>query len=58
MLYGTYRTALDEGVDMSMISKFRNRSNSSKRTSRDLARALRAAPTRASREELLLLQNR
>lgn len=44
---------------MSMISKIRNRSaNSSKRTSRDLARALRAAPTRGSREELLLLQNR
>ena len=44
---------------MSMISKFRNRStNSAKRTSRDLARALRSAPTRASREELLLLQNR
>lgn len=44
---------------MTMISRFRNRpGSSSKRTSRDLARALRTAPTRASREELLLLQNR
>jgi hypothetical protein len=44
---------------MSMISKIRNRSAASrKRTSRDIARALRSAPTRASREELLLLQNR
>ena len=44
---------------MSMISKFRHRTaNSQKRTTRDLARALRTAPTRASREELLLLQNR
>ncbi len=44
---------------MSMMSRFRNRpNNSSKRTSRDLARALRNAPTRASREELLYLQNR
>jgi hypothetical protein len=55
-----YRTALDEGVDMSMISKFRRSSTSSRnrRTSRELARALRSAPTRASREELFLLQNR
>ena len=52
-----YCTAFDEGVDMSMISKFR-RTSTSKRTSRDIARALRSAPTRASREELLLLQNR
>ena len=44
---------------MSMISKFRNRSHSSnRRASRDIARALRSAPTRATREELLLLQNR
>ena len=44
---------------MSMISKFRSRSASSnKRVSRDIARALRSAPTRATREELLLLQNR
>ncbi len=44
---------------MSMISKIRGRSsNSSKRTSSDIARALRSAPTRSSREELLLLQNR
>ena len=59
MLYGAYCTGDDEGVDMSMISKFRHRSNTSnKRTSRDLARALRSAPTRASIEELQLLQNR
>jgi len=44
---------------MSMISKFRSRAhNSRKRTSRELARALRTAPTPASREELRLLQNR
>lgn len=44
---------------MSMMSKIRSRSHSaSRRTSRDIARALRTAPTRASREELLLLQNR
>lgn len=44
---------------MSMITKFRSRSSlSTKRTSRDLARALRSAPTPASREEILLLQNR
>lgn len=45
---------------MTMISKLRSRSGtpSSKRTSRELARALRAAPTRSSREEILLLQNR
>ena len=44
---------------MSILGTFRNRTrNSSKRTRRDLARALRSAPTRASREELLLLQNR
>lgn len=45
---------------MSMISTFRNRprSTSRKRTSTALARALRNAPTRASREELLLLANR
>ena len=44
---------------MSILGTFRNRTrNSNKRTSRDIARALRTAPTRASREELLLLQNR
>ena len=45
---------------MSMISKFRRSSTSSRnrRTSRERARALRSAPTRASREELFLLQNR
>ena len=44
---------------MSKIIPFRRRSTSSrKRTSVEIARALRSAPTRASREELLLLQNR
>ena len=44
---------------MSILGTFRNRTrNSNKRASRELARALRTAPTRASREELLLLQNR
>ena len=42
---------------MSILGTFRTRS-SSKRTSRDIARGLRTAPTRASRQELLLLQNR
>jgi len=49
---------IDEGVDMSILGKLRRPHNSRKRTSRELARALRTAPTRASREELLLLSNR
>ncbi len=44
---------------MSILSKFRDRSrSSSRRTSSEIARALRTAPTRASREELLYLRNR
>jgi len=44
---------------MSILRKIRNRrSNSARRGSRELSRALRLAPTRASREELLLLLNR
>ena len=44
---------------MSILGTFRTKArNNNKRTSRELARALRTAPTRASREELLLLQNR
>ncbi len=44
---------------MSMISKLRSRSTTTRRRTRlDLARALRSAPTQASREELWLLQNR
>jgi hypothetical protein len=43
---------------MSIIGKLRRPSDNRKRTSRELARALRTAPTRATREELLLLQNR
>ena len=44
---------------MSILKRVRTRPQTSrKRTSRELARALRSAPTRATREELLLLQNR
>ena len=49
---------IDEGVDMSILGKLRSPQSTRKRTTRELARALRTAPTRASREELLLLQNR
>jgi hypothetical protein len=49
---------IDEGVDMSILGKIRRPQGNRKRTSLELARALRTAPTRASREELLLLQNR
>lgn len=46
---------------MSILGKLRTTrthgSNTAKRTSRDLARALASAPTRSSREELLQLQN-
>ena len=59
MLYQVHRHGIDEGVDMSILSKFRNRTSAShKRMTRELAHAMRTAPTRASREELLLLQNR
>ena len=40
------------------IGKLRRPQDNRKRTTLELARALRTAPTRASREELLLLQNR
>ena len=43
---------------MSILGKIRRPQGNRKRTSLELARALRTAPTRASREELLLLQNR
>ena len=44
---------------MSLLRKIRTRTSStSRRGHRDLDRALRLAPTRASREELLLLLNR
>jgi hypothetical protein len=43
---------------MSILGKLRSPQSTRKRTTRELARALRTAPTRASREELLLLQNR
>jgi hypothetical protein len=43
---------------MSIVRKIRtNRSRSTARGYRDLARALASAPTRASREELLNLAN-
>jgi hypothetical protein len=57
-LYREQPAPIDEGVDMSIIGKLRRPQDTRKRTSRELARALRTAPTRASREELLLLQNR
>ncbi len=43
---------------MSILGKLRRSHDPRKRTRLELARALRTAPTRASREELLLLQNR
>ena len=44
---------------MSMINRFRSRARSSaRRTSTELTRALRSAPTPASRDEILQLQNR
>ncbi|MCW2616037.1 MAG: hypothetical protein JWN08_3031 [Frankiales bacterium] len=46
--------AFDEGVDMSIVRKIKNRSTDGTRA---LARAVAKAPTRSSREELLLLQN-
>lgn len=58
MLHKTYTAPIDEGVDMSILGKLRRPHDNRKRTSLELARALRTAPTRASREELLLLQNR
>ena len=43
---------------MSIVRKIRaNRSRTNARGSRDLARALASAPTRASREELFNLSN-
>lgn len=43
---------------MSILGKLRRPHDNRNRTRRELARALRTAPTRATREELLLLQNR
>lgn len=43
---------------MRIAKKIRNRNSSPARGHRELARALRSAPTQASREELYLLQNR
>ena len=44
---------------MKLVSKLRHRSTTNPaRGHRELARALRSAPTQASREELYLLQNR
>ena len=58
MLQQVQPAPIDEGVDMSILGKLRRPNHNRKRTSLELARALRTAPTRASREELLLLQNR
>ena len=59
VLYRSNQHRVDEGVDMSILGRFRRPSGSRRRTSQELARALRTAPTRASRDEiLLLLQNR
>ena len=46
-----------KGVDMSLIGKIRHRSHRSTSALRELSRAAAAAPTRASRDELLLLKN-
>ena len=44
---------------MKLVSKLRHRTSTDRaRGHRELARALRSAPTQASREELYLLQNR
>ena len=44
---------------MKIVSRFRHRKSTDlARGHRELARALRSAPTQASREELYLLQNR
>jgi hypothetical protein len=43
---------------MTLLRKIRSTRTSQARTRRDVGRALRLAPTRASREELLLLLNR
>ncbi len=42
---------------MSIVRKIRSTNRRTKRGYRDLARAVAAAPTRASREELLNLAN-
>jgi len=42
---------------MSIIRKFTTHRTSPRRGPRDLARAISSAPTRASRDELLQLQN-
>lgn len=48
-----------EDDDMTILRKLRTSHNTSaSRARRDVGRALRLAPTRASREELLLLLNR
>lgn len=51
-------TRIDEGVEMSIVRTITQKSSTrARRGGRDLARALAKAPTRSSREELLLLQN-
>lgn len=43
---------------MSIVRKIRSKARRSHRGSRDLARAVASAPTRATREELLALASR
>ena len=48
-----------QGPDMTLLRKIRTRPHTTgRRGARDLDRAIRLAPTKASREELLLLLNR
>ena len=63
MLYGVSQQRSTEGPAMSIFRKIRNRpaqrsAAARRRATNDIGRALSLAPTRASREELLLLLNR
>ena len=63
MLYGVSWQRSTKGTAMSIIRKIRSRPDrrsaaSRRRATQDIGRALSLAPTRASREELLLLLNR
>ncbi|MCW2713837.1 MAG: hypothetical protein JWN88_884 [Frankiales bacterium] len=60
LLYEVTATATTQraALEMTLLRKIRSTRTSQARTRRDVGRALRLAPTRASREELLLLLNR
>lgn len=60
LLYGVFPPATTtEDDEMTILRNLRKTHNTpAARTRRDVGRALRLAPTRASREELLLLLNR